>query len=206
MAVVFDTVQASNFRMTITIRCYGKEVGRGLQGVACLPGLSAVLQLQSLSVESCSVVLLRSDPESFDARSLVIDKVDFSFFESREFFVATDAMCSQQLQDVPVRKVPREAFAKQALLEQRSLVKQLNEGLRAVKMQDGTQLAKMRKPAKNVERETILAPVVELHLFPTVPDDATAPWKALVVQRSREVCGRTLYLCEAQELDAKFST
>ncbi|CAE7832164.1 unnamed protein product [Symbiodinium microadriaticum] len=140
-----------------------------------------------------------SDPESFDARSLVIDKVDFSFFESREFFVATDAMCSQQLQDVPVRKVPREAFAKQALLEQRSLVKQLNEGLRAVKMQDGTQLAKMRKPAKNVERETILAPVVELHLFPTVPDDATAPWKALVVQRSREVCGRTLYLCEAQE-------
>ena len=73
----------------------------------------------------------RSDPVNFDVASLFFKDPDFTFFESREFFLSPSSDCDLDL-DIKLSKVPNSTKAKRLQHEQRFKVKQLAEGLNLV--------------------------------------------------------------------------
>lgn len=67
----------------------------------------------------------------FDVDSLFFKNPDFTFFESREFFLSPSSECDVDL-DIKLNKVPSSTKAKRLQQEQRFKVKQIAEGLKLV--------------------------------------------------------------------------
>ena len=64
-------------------------------------------------------------------KSLIIEDPNFTFFESREFFLSAKPTCHEAL-DIKLRKAPNSTTAKRLQQEQRFHVKQIIQGLKLV--------------------------------------------------------------------------
>ena len=85
-------------------------------------------------LQSASCCKFRSD-ERFDVTSVVLDDPDFNLFDSREFFLSPSSDCDADL-DVKLQKSPNSTEAKRLQQERRFRVKQIKEGLNAMKKQE----------------------------------------------------------------------
>ena len=64
-------------------------------------------------------------------KSLIIEHPNFTFFESREFFLSAKPTYHEAL-DIKLRKAPKSTKAKRFQQEQRFRVKQIIQGLKLV--------------------------------------------------------------------------
>ncbi|CAE7942396.1 unnamed protein product [Symbiodinium necroappetens] len=118
----------------------------------------------------------------------------FSFFRSREFFVADD--CGSPTLQPTLRKMPRALEDRKKVLEQRfKAVKMLREGVHSALHDQSAFLKKMNDAASAKMNDLEYFPAVELHMFPEDPLNATANWQALLVPTVPEAFGKTLRLC-----------
>ena len=132
------------------------------------PALFSFLTTACISSRLCR----RSDPSEFDFESLVFPEPDFNFLQSREFFLSENSECVQPLGGLTVEPIPIDAAAKQALAEQRYIVKGARDMVKSMARQDDAyikQQMKMQKAMQNVQ----YAPAVELHMFPASLENST---------------------------------
>eukprot|EP00438_Fugacium_kawagutii_P035548 Skav214504 [mRNA] locus=scaffold1011:356928:371333:- [translate_table: standard] len=105
-----------------------------------------------------------SDPVKFDVASLFFKNPDFTFFESREFFLSPSSDCDL---DLDIRKAANTQQLGHA-----------NKVLEQFKAQSGEEI-----------------PALEFHMFPEHPLQLNSTWMALIVPKSEELFGKTVYLC-----------
>lgn len=115
--------------------------------------------------KKCTFTAEPSDPVKFDVASLFFKDPDFTFFESREFFLSPSSDCDLDL-NIKLSKVPNSTTAKRLQQEQRFKVKQIAEGLKAAKTR---QLGDANKVLEKFKAQSEEIPAVELHMFPEDP-------------------------------------
>ena len=139
----------------------------------------------------------RTGSTEFDFPSLMFDDPDFNYLQSRQMFLAVKDDCREHLAGVNLHAVHMSLEGKQAMLEQRFKVKQLKRALHSASKMDEKYFKEQYRLTR--EKDMKHVPVVELHMFPSDPRNATSIWKVLVVPRAREVFGRRLFLCKAAD-------
>jgi len=140
--------------------------------------------------------------DDIDVRSLSFDNPDFTFFESRSFFLSKNSSCEIRMPEVKLQMVPTTAEGRLALLEQRLKVKHLKDGLRSVVKADVQSLQGMKKLMKDANGDHKVVPAVELHMFPINPMNVSSTWQVLLVPTVQEVFGERLYLCNPNSVDS----
>ena len=145
--------------------------------------------------------VLRSNASDFNVISAVFDDPDFTFFESREFFLSPTPHCDAEAKmKVERQKVPVSKTDKRSQHEQRLRVKQITAGLTAVAKHE---TAFGQAMLKQLDRSNWTElPALELHIFPKDPLDVESQWQVLLVPRAPSLFGKRVYLCRPSQWPA----
>lgn len=134
---------------------------------------------------------------NIDEISLILEDPNFTFFDSREFYLSWHPSCDP-LHDVDLRKAPSTTEAKRTEQERRFKVKQIKEGLNALKKQEIHYMKDLAQQFQSKDFKDF--PAVELHMFPEDPLDVGSRWLVLLVPKARKLFGKTMYLCRPKRI------
>ena len=125
---------------------------------------------------------------------MVFDEPQFTYLEAQEFFTSAESNCRAPLDDVEAMHVPRDVKAKQLQLQQRFVVKHIEESLKKRDASKSSGVGKMLFAKVDLDKSDRV-PAVELHMFPKDLHDISSPWRVLLIPRAREIYGRKVFLC-----------
>ena len=125
---------------------------------------------------------------------MVFDEPQFTYLEAQEFFTSAESNCRAPLDDVEAMHVPRDLKAKQLQLQQRFVVKHIEESLKKRDASKSSGLGKIRFAKVDVDKSDRV-PAVELHMFPKDLHDINSRLRTLLIPRAREIYGRKVFLC-----------
>ncbi|CAK9024870.1 Uncharacterized protein SCF082_LOCUS16816, partial [Durusdinium trenchii] len=147
---------------------------------------------RSPSEDECAFKAELTKLAELDAISVKLHEPDFTFFDSREFFLSPEPSCKEEL-EVGLRTAFVSKEAKRLQQQRRFKVKQIKESLNAA---NKTELDFPKELLKQMSSKgTAKLPAVDLHMFPERPLDIDSQWQVLLVPKARKVFGRTVYLC-----------
>ena len=129
------------------------------------------------------------------------DEPQFTFLQAQEFFISAEARCEKPLDDIEVMRIPQDVEAKRLQLQQRYVVKHIDEALkkRDVSKSSGVGSVFFEQVDLN---ESDRVPAVELHMFPKDLRHINSPWRVLLIPRAREIYGRKVFLCQREAFSA----
>eukprot|EP00435_Cladocopium_sp_Y103_P062081 s109_g23.t1 len=155
----------------------------------------AVLDILEVQGDDRCVFTARpSNSTKFDVNSLSFKDPDFTFFDSREFFLSSGPSCLEKLDNVELRSVPNTTAGRQMQQERRFKVKQLKEGMNVLNKKDASTAQKLFQQMRSTS--TAELPAVELHMFPDEPSNVDSEWHVLLVPKARELFQTPVYLCQ----------